>query len=203
MTVKRVLDILAAGGALVLMSPLLGALALLVALDSPGPVFFRQERVGRAGVPFTLLKFRTMRDAPAMGGGLLTLAEDGRVTRVGRWLRRTKLDELPQLVNVIRGEMSIVGPRPEVARYVAFYPPHLRDVVLSVRPGLTDFASIEYRNEADSLTNADDAERVYIDEILPAKLALNCKYVRERSLALDARLAVRTIRALYGPSSRS
>ena len=200
---KRAVDILAAGTALVVLSPLFGALALLVALDSPGPILFRQERVGRSGMPFTLLKFRTMRDTPAVPGGLLTVAGDARVTRIGRWLRRTKLDELPQLVNVIRGDMSIVGPRPEVAKYVAFYPPHLRDVVLSVRPGLTDFASIEFRNEADSLTDAADAERMYIDQILPAKLALNCKYVRERSLTLDARLAVRTIRALYGTPPRS
>ena len=153
---KRLFDVLAAGVGLLLLAPLLAAIALWVRVDSPGPVFFRQQRVGRHGVPFRIHKFRTMAHAPVAAGPLLTVGADARVTRAGRFLRRTKLDELPQLVDVLQGTMSLVGPRPEVPRYVALYPPELRAVVLSVRPGITDPASLLFRDEGEVLGRAAD-----------------------------------------------
>jgi lipopolysaccharide/colanic/teichoic acid biosynthesis glycosyltransferase len=166
-----------------------------VRLDSPGPALFRQERVGRHGRPFTMLKFRTMRAEPQPAGSLLTLAADARITGAGRFLRRTKIDELPQLINVIRGEMSLVGPRPEVARYVALYPPDVRATVLSVRPGITDYAALAYRDES-SLLASGDAEAIYVSTILPRKLALYQRYVAEQSLRTDLQLILLTLRAL-------
>lgn len=191
---KRIFDLLAAGLGLLLLSPLLLATALAIRLDSPGPVFFRQERVGRGGRSFRIHKFRTMRHGA--GGALITVGEDARITRVGAFLRRTKLDELPQLIDVLRGTMSLVGPRPEVPRYVALYPSALREKVLSVRPGLTDLASIEYRDENALLARAADPEREYVETVLPAKLQLAADYVDRRTLALDLRIIVRTLRVL-------
>ncbi len=145
---KRLFDILCAGVGLLLLSPLLLVVAAWVKLDSPGPVMFRQERVGRFGRSFRIHKFRTMRvDAPTLGPQI-TIGDDARITRSGRWLRASKVDELPQLWDVLRGAMSLVGPRPEVPRYVAMYPAELRALVLSVRPGITDPASLSFRNEA-------------------------------------------------------
>ena len=167
---KRLFDIVVAAFALFLLSPLLLATALAVRLDSKGPALYRQTRVGRYGVLFRIHKFRTMRDGAE--GLLLTLPGDLRVTRVGAWLRRTRLDELPQLINVLQGTMSLVGPRPDVPRYVAQYPAALRDRVLAVRPGITDPASLAHLNEAALLARAADPEREYIERILPAKLKL-------------------------------
>ena len=144
--------------------------AALIRWDSPGPVFFRQERVGRFGRPFRIHKFRTMR-VNAEQAGQLTVGADVRITRIGAFLRAHRLDELPQLIDVFLGDMSLVGPRPEVPRYVAHYPAALRDVVLSVRPGITDPASLRFRNESEQLAAAADPEREYIEVILPAKLA--------------------------------
>ena len=145
---KRLFDLLLAAGALLLLAPLLLVLALVVWLDTPGPVFFRQERVGRGGRTFRIHKFRTMGvDAPQRGLAL-TVGEDPRITRSGRWLRRTRLDELPQLIDVLKGDMSLVGPRPEVPRYVQHYPPALRDRALAVRPGITDPSSLAFLNES-------------------------------------------------------
>jgi lipopolysaccharide/colanic/teichoic acid biosynthesis glycosyltransferase len=192
---KRLFDLLLAGAGLVILSPALVAIAAWVRLDSPGPALFRQERVGRFGRPFTMFKFRTMRAEPEPSGSLLTVAGDVRITRVGWLLRRTKFDELPQLINVIRGEMSLVGPRPEVARYVALYPPATRTTVLSVRPGITDDAALVFRNES-ALLGASNAEEVYISTILPRKLELYERYVAEQSLRTDLRLIFRTIRAI-------
>ena len=193
---KRLFDVLAAGVGLLLLAPLLAAIALWVRLDSPGPVFFRQQRVGRHGVPFRIHKFRTMAHAPVAAGPLLTVGADARVTRAGRFLRRTKLDELPQLVDVLQGTMSLVGPRPEVPRYVALYPPELRAVVLSVRPGITDPASLLFRDEGEVLGRAADPEREYVEVVLPAKLRCSARYVERMSLAEDLRLNGRTLRAL-------
>ena len=193
---KRLFDVLAAGVGLLLLAPLLAAIALWVRLDSPGPVFFRQQRVGRHGVPFRIHKFRTMAHAPVAAGPLLTVGADARVTRAGRFLRRTKLDELPQLVDVLQGTMSLVGPRPEVPRYVALYPPELRAVVLSVRPGITDPASLLFRDEGEVLGRAADPEREYVEVLLPAKLRCSARYVERMSLAEDLRLIGRTLRAL-------
>jgi lipopolysaccharide/colanic/teichoic acid biosynthesis glycosyltransferase len=194
---KRIFDFLLAGFGLVLLAPLLLAIAVAIRLESPGPAFFRQERIGRRGVPFRIHKFRTMRHDPLHGGPQITVGEDARITHVGAFLRRSKLDELPQLIDVLRGAMSLVGPRPEVARYVALYPAELRDVVLSVRPGITDLASIEYRDEAAALARAADPEREYIEVVMPKKLALAALYVRTRTLGGDVRLIWRTLGVLW------
>ncbi len=195
---KRLFDVVGAGLALVLFSPLLLLLALVIRLDSPGPVFFRQERVGRHGVPFRIHKFRTMvADAPARGLAL-TVGADPRITRCGAWLRRTRLDELPQLIDVLRGDMSLVGPRPEVPRYVQHYPSGLRERALAVRPGITDPSSLEFIDEASLLANAADPEREYIERILPRKLQCAADYADRASLWTDLRVLWRTLRVLVG-----
>lgn len=193
---KRLVDILlSALGLLLLALPLL-AIALWVKLDSRGPVLFRQQRVGRFGRPFMIHKFRTMAvDAPARGPQI-TVGADPRITRVGQVLRRTKLDELPQLWDVLRGAMSLVGPRPEVPKYVALYPEEMRQLLLSVRPGITDLASLQYRDESAVLAAAADPERAYVEQVLPAKLALSSRYVREATLLGDLRLILATLSAL-------
>ena len=188
---KRAFDLLAAGLGLLLLSPVFLAIAVAVRLDSPGPVFFRQERVGRSGRPFRIYKFRSMRVDAEKLGGQLTVSRDPRVTRVGALLRKAKLDELPQLINVVTGDMSLVGPRPEVPRYVAKYDDRQRRV-LEVRPGITDPASIEYRNENDLLDAATDPEATYLREIMPAKLELNLTYLERRSLVSDVAIILRT-----------
>lgn len=193
---KRLFDLLMSSLGLLALGPLLILIALAVKLDSPGPVFFRQERVGRFGVPFRIHKFRTMRHDSAGSGLQITVGADRRITRVGQFLRASKLDELPQLIDVWQGTMSLVGPRPEVPRYVAHYPAALRDKVLSVRPGITDIASIEYRDESTVLARAADPERAYIDEVLPHKLALAASYVDQASVWLDVRLILRTLWAI-------
>lgn len=190
---KRGLDVLASLGGLVVLSPVLLGCALAVRLDSPGPILFRQARVGLGGRPFQLLKFRSMRHGVA--GAAVTSAGDSRITRVGTVLRRTKLDELPQLLNVLRGDMSLVGPRPEVERYVRMFPEAYQRI-LSVRPGITDFAAIEYRDEERILAASGDPERAYIEQVLPAKIALYDKYLAERSLMTDLSLVARTILAV-------
>ncbi|HIV70747.1 MAG TPA: sugar transferase [Candidatus Aquabacterium excrementipullorum] len=193
---KRLFDWVMSSLGLLALSPLLLAMALLVKLDSPGPVFYRQERVGRHGKPFRIHKFRTMRHDPMGQGPQITVGADARITRVGAVLRATKLDELAQLIDVWLGDMSLVGPRPEVPRYVAQYPAALRDKVLSVRPGITDIASIEYRDESAVLARASDPEQAYVREVLPHKLQLAARYVDNASLALDIRLILRTIAAI-------
>jgi lipopolysaccharide/colanic/teichoic acid biosynthesis glycosyltransferase len=194
---KRMFDVMFAGLGLVLLSPLLIGIAVWIKLDSKGPVFFRQERVGRAGVLFRIHKFRSMRvDAPSTGPEI-TVGADPRITGAGRALRRTKLDELPQLIDVLEGTMSFVGPRPEVPRYVAMYPANLRDKVLSVRPGITDPASLEYQHESDVLARAVDPERTYIDVVMPAKLQRAAHYVDRMSLANDLRVIGATVRGLW------
>lgn len=193
---KRGFDLVIAALALLLLSPLLLVVALLVKLDSPGPVFFRQERIGRHGVPFRIHKFRTMRDGA--GGPLLTARDDARITRSGAWLRRTRIDELPQLLDVLQGTMSLVGPRPEVPRYVAHYPPALRERVLAVRPGITDPVSLDWRDEATLLAAATDPEREYVERILPAKLQRAADYAERASLATDIAVLWRSLGVLLG-----
>ncbi len=194
---KRAFDLACAALGLLLLAPLLLGIALWIKLDSRGPVFFRQQRVGRRGVPFLIHKFRTMvADAPALGAPI-TVGADPRITRAGRALRRSKLDELPQLIDVLAGSMSLVGPRPELPRYVAMYPAALRDKVLSVRPGITDPASLEYRDESALLARAADPERAYVDEVMPAKLRRAAQYVDQMSLRNDVRLIGATLRALW------
>jgi lipopolysaccharide/colanic/teichoic acid biosynthesis glycosyltransferase len=193
---KRAFDLLVAGLAMLLLSPLMLAIALAIKLDSPGPVFFRQPRVGRHGVPFDIHKFRTMvADAPQRGPAL-TVGDDPRITRVGRWLRRTRLDELPQLFDVLAGRMSLVGPRPEVPMYVVHYPPGLRELALSVRPGITDPSSLQYLDEAALLARAADPEREYIEVILPRKLQCAVDYAAQASLRSDLGVLLRTLKLL-------
>ncbi len=191
---KRALDVVLAAGGLVALSPVLAAAALAVKLDSPGPVLFRQERLGRAGRPFRILKFRSMRSGSA--GLAVTAGGDPRITRTGALLRKTKLDELPQLWNVLGGEMSLVGPRPEVERYAALFPDAYAKV-LGVRPGLTDFAAVEYRDEEKVLAGAADPEKAYLEEVLPKKMALYRRYLDEMSLATDLKLILQTLAALF------
>jgi lipopolysaccharide/colanic/teichoic acid biosynthesis glycosyltransferase len=193
---KRLFDLIVASLALILLLPLGLVVAVLIKLDSPGPVFFRQQRVGRHGVPFSIHKFRTMRVEAPLQGPLLTVGADPRITRVGGFLRRTRIDELPQLIDVLRGCMSLVGPRPEVPRYVAHYPGALRDRVLAVRPGITDPASLDFIDEAALLAAAADAEREYIDHILPRKLQRAAAYAERATLATDLGVLGRTAAAL-------
>jgi lipopolysaccharide/colanic/teichoic acid biosynthesis glycosyltransferase len=191
--VKRSLDVVASAAGLVLLAPLLAAIALAVGRD--GPVFFRQERVGRGGRIFRIWKFRTMVPDAERRGSALTVAGDPRITRTGAWLRRTKLDELPQLLNVLRGEMSLVGPRPEVPRYVALYTPAQRRV-LELVPGITDPASVRYRDEAGELSLAADPQRHYAEVVLPDKIRLNLDYAARATAASDLRILLRTVGAL-------
>jgi len=196
MTVKRIFDLVLSSLGLLMLSPFFLLIAIWIKLDSSGPTFFRQERVGRMGKRFRIHKFRTMTADAASRGPEITAGLDPRITRAGRFLRRHKLDELPQLLDVIRGDMSLVGPRPEVPRYVETYPEPVRLRVLSVRPGITDYASIEFREENEILGRSDDPERDYVEKILPVKLGYYEQYVREHSLWLDVRLILRTFGAL-------
>ena len=197
---KRLFDVLASGLGLLLLAPVLLAMAIAIKLDSPGPVFFRQVRVGRHGVEFRIRKFRTMVhwDTTAEAAtAQLTVGAAPRITRVGALLRRTKLDELAQLIDVFAGRMSLVGPRPEVPRYVALYPAVLRDKVQSVRPGITDPASLAFRDESARLARAADPEREYVEVVMPAKLQLSARYVDDASFRGDLRLIAATLRALW------
>ncbi|MBI3667926.1 MAG: sugar transferase [Acidobacteria bacterium] len=194
---KTVFDRLAAVVGLIVFSPLFAMVAVAVALEDGFPVLFRQTRLGKGGRPFQLLKFRSMR--MGLTGSRITAGKDPRVGRVGRFLRRYKLDELPQLWNVLKGEMSLVGPRPEVPAFG-----DVRDrtwsEVLSVKPGITDLASLVFRNEEEVLTGANNPEQYYREVILPAKLRLNLQYIRGRCFWLDIRLILLTVRYSLFPS---
>jgi lipopolysaccharide/colanic/teichoic acid biosynthesis glycosyltransferase len=189
---KRLFDLMAAGLGLLLLAPLLVAIALWIKLDSSGPVFFRQERVGRLGVSFRIHKFRTMR-VDTEQHGQLTVGKDRRVTSAGAFLRKSKLDELPQLLDVLIGSMSLVGPRPEVPKYVAKYPAELKELVLSVRPGITDWASIKMIDENEILAAAADPERAYLEQVLPQKLAFYADYARRHTLPEDLKIIFATL----------
>jgi lipopolysaccharide/colanic/teichoic acid biosynthesis glycosyltransferase len=198
---KRIIDVLVATLGLILLSPLFASIAIGIKATSSGPVFFQQERIGRGGRPFRLYKFRSM-IADAQSRGLqLTVGNDPRVTAFGRFLRRMKLDELPQLFNVLRGDMSIVGPRPEVAKYVALYPQEVRERVLSVRPGLTDQAAVTLDEER-MLAGSADPERTYVSEVLPSKLELYDQYVAAHGLLVDLAIIARTVRCIAFGRSR-
>lgn len=190
---KRAFDLAASAVGLLAMAPLLAGCAVAVKLSTPGPALFRHRRVGLGGRPIDVLKFRTM--THGAHGPQVTTGRDARVTAVGRVLRRYKLDELPQLINVIRGDMSLVGPRPEVARYVERFRADYEDI-LAVRPGITDFAAIEYRDEEAILARASDPERAYIEEVLPSKIRLYRRYLAEQSFMTDLRLILRTLSAV-------
>jgi lipopolysaccharide/colanic/teichoic acid biosynthesis glycosyltransferase len=186
---RRLLDVTVAGVLLLVLAPLLGVLALLVRATSTGPALFRQIRVGRNGQPFVLLKLRTMRtDAP---GPLITSGADPRITSIGAWLRRTKLDEVPQLWNVLRGDMSLVGPRPELPHYVAGYTPAQR-AILRTRPGLTDPASLAWADEAATLGRFAEPDRAYVEKVVPSKIALSLAYLERRTVWSDLAVVMRT-----------
>lgn len=192
---KRATDIVLSACALAVLWPLLLLIALAIWIDDPGPVFYRQVRVGRNGKTFRIFKFRSMVMDADKKGLAITVGRDSRITRVGAVLRKTKLDELAQLLNVFLGQMSFVGPRPEVPKYVELYTPYQRQVLL-VRPGITDYASIAYRNENDLLAGAPNPETMYIEQIMPDKIELNMKYLREISPLADIRLILKTIVAV-------
>ena len=193
---KRLFDLVFAVVLLVVLSPWLLTIGLMVAVTSPGGPFFRQARVGLCGREFKLLKFRTMRPGSEAQGQLTIGGHDPRVTGVGYALRKTKLDELPQIWNVLVGDMSIVGPRPEVPQYVALYSPEQREV-LTVRPGITGMASIHHVDENEMLARSADPEGTYIHEVMPAKLALDLRYIREQGFALDLRIISATVKRVF------
>jgi lipopolysaccharide/colanic/teichoic acid biosynthesis glycosyltransferase len=191
--IKRVFDIVFSLMGIVFVFPFFIFFSILIIADSGFPVLFTQKRVGKDFIDFCLLKFRTMH-VDSDKKGLLTIgSQDARITRSGYFLRKYKLDELPQLINVLSGTMSLVGPRPEVRKYVEMYTTEQR-AVLSVKPGISDYASIEYSNENDILSKSGNPEQLYIDEIMPAKLKLNLKYIRERNILTDVRIILKTIK---------
>jgi len=190
--VKRIFDLILAAIFLILLAPLFIFIAIRIKLDSKGSVFYKQVRVGLNGKDFGIYKFRTMFVGSDKKGLLTVGGNDARITRPGLFLRKYKLDELPQLINVFFGDMSIVGPRPEVRKYVDLYSKEQLQV-LSVKPGITDYASIEYSKENEILANATDPEATYIHEIMPAKLALNQKYIREQSFFTDLKIILQTL----------
>jgi len=190
--VKRVTDFIISLVALLILSPFFILIAILVSFGSKGPVFYRQSRVGYRGKDFKIFKFRTMFTG-ADKGSLITIGgRDPRITPIGYFLRKYKLDELPQLINVITGDMSLVGPRPEVRKYVDMYGPDQMKV-LQVKPGITDYASIKYSNENEILGRASDPEYTYIHEIMPAKLALNLQYINDKNFWIDLKIILQTI----------
>ena len=191
---KRAFDVVASALGLLLLAPLLVVLVLLVRADG-GPAFFRQERIGRHGRSFRIWKFRTMVPDADRLGPHLTVGADRRITRLGGWLRRTKLDELPQLINVLAGEMSLVGPRPEVPRYVALYDVGQRRV-LDLVPGITDPASIRYHDESRVLASSSDPERLYVERLMPEKIRLNLAYAEGRGVVRDAGIIFATLRRI-------
>jgi lipopolysaccharide/colanic/teichoic acid biosynthesis glycosyltransferase len=193
---KRAFDMVIAFLGLLCLSPLLLPVALLIKLDSPGPAMFKQRRVGRGFRPFVIYKFRTMvHDAPRKGTAI-TYSADPRITRVGRILRKTKIDELPQLINVLQGTMSFVGPRPEVPCYVELFRADYAEV-LRVLPGITDLASIKYRHEAEFLGGFENPEETYVRQVLPEKIKLAKEYVRQSSFLFDIRLILKTLVGLF------
>lgn len=196
MIMKRIFDITCSFLGLVILFPFLFIISILILVTSRGAIFYSQLRVGKNGKDFRLWKFRTMRPGSDEKGLLTVGGKDPRVTRVGYFLRKYKLDELPQLVNVLIGEMSLVGPRPEVRRYVDMYTREQK-CVLEIKPGITDYASIEYSNENELLAKAADPEKKYVEEVMPAKIKLNLKYMEEKSFGTDLKIIFKTIGKIF------
>lgn len=194
---RRLFDVVAALAGLIVLAPVMAVIGLAVLIGDGSPVFYRQKRIGKNGRPFVILKFRSMR-SNGSGGPAITAACDSRVTRVGAWLRQTKLDELPQLLNVLRGDMSLIGPRPEVPDYVEIEDPLWR-AVLASPPGITDLATLAFRNEEEMLGPASDPDAYYRSSILPAKLRLNVLYQQSRTLPRDLKLLWLTARYSFFP----
>ena len=192
---KRIFDLIASGLGLLVLMPSLIIIGLAVRLTSSGPVFFRQTRIGRHRKPFTLVKFRTMLVADNADKSLVTGRDDPRITRLGKLLRRTKLDELPELWNVITGDMSLVGYRPEVSRYVDKYKPEWRQI-LEMKPGITDPVTLKFVNEEEVLTGVQDYEKAYLDVILPLKMELIIDYMNKRSFLIDTKIIFQTLWAI-------
>lgn len=195
LAIKRTFDIVASFIGLILLSPILIIIAVFIKLDSKGPVFFKQKRVGKNKQIFEIYKFRTMVIDAEKLGKQITVGNDNRITKIGKFIRKCKLDELPQLINVLKGEMSLVGPRPEVPKYVELYDVYQEQVLL-VQPGITDYASIEFRNENELLGKSKNPEATYIDEIMPTKIELNLLYIKNISLLEDFKLILNTILAI-------
>lgn len=189
---KRIFDILFSSVGLIILSPILLVVAILIKLDSKGPVFFKQKRIGQYERPFYIYKFRTMVTEAEKLGKQITVGEDSRITGVGKFIRKYKIDELPQLINVFKGEMSFVGPRPEVPKYVELYNAEQKRV-LEVKPGITDIASIAYRNENEILGQATNPEEHYINVIMPDKLRLNLEYIDKTGVTTDIKLILDTV----------
>lgn len=190
--IKRFFDMFVSLIAIIVLSPFFILIALLIKIGSTGPVLFKQTRIGRNELPFEIYKFRTMVVDAEKLGTQITIGKDPRITKIGHFLRKTKLDELPQLFNVLKGEMSFVGPRPEVPKYTKLYSEQQR-LVFTVRPGITDYASIKYRDENELLGNVKNPEKVYIEEIMPDKLHLNIEYIQRRSLLEDIKIIFLTV----------
>jgi len=190
---KRAFDLFFSIVGLIILIPFFILIAALIKLTSDGPVFFRQKRVGKNGKIFVIYKFRTMqKDAPYVGNKFATPKDDPRITKFGYFLRKLNIDELPQLVNVIKGDMSLVGPRPEVPEVVGLYKDDFQRII-SVKPGMTDYASLAFRREAEMLSVAKDAYAHYVEEIVPKKISLNLRYIKEQSLVIDIKLIIKTI----------
>jgi lipopolysaccharide/colanic/teichoic acid biosynthesis glycosyltransferase len=196
MMIKRIFDVVVALIGLILLSPVMLVIAILVKLDSPGPIFYRAPRVGKDGRLFRMYKFRTMVANAEKMGPAITVDRDPRITRIGARLRSSRLDEIPQLINVLRGEMSMVGPRPEAPYYIERYSPEQREV-LRVKPGMTGPAQIAFRHEEEALSNPKTLDDEYMNVILPPKLAMDLKYIEQQSLGLDLRILFRTAWVLF------
>lgn len=194
--IKRLFDFICSFTGLILLSPIFVFIALWIKADSKGPIFFKQIRVGQFGKEFIIHKFRTMVNGAPKKGLAITVGQDSRITKVGRFLRKYKLDELPQLIDVLRGKMSLVGPRPEIPQYVNLYPEGVKEKVLSVKPGITDMASIEMIDENDLLAKYEDAQKAYIEIIMPEKLEYYLDYVNKKNFIYDLKIIYLTIRAI-------
>ena len=193
---KRLFDIVCSFFGLLCLSPLFIFIAIAIVLESKGGIFYRQERIGKNGIAFRLFKFRSMRPDSDKKGLLTVGSRDNRITKTGYYIRKYKVDELPQLINVLIGDMSLVGPRPEVKKYTDLYNAEQKKV-LSVQPGITDWASLEYFEESDLLSKSSDPEKTYIDEVMPAKLKINQKYIEHHSLGEDIKIILLTIKRIF------
>ncbi|GBD98076.1 UDP-N-acetylgalactosamine-undecaprenyl-phosphate N-acetylgalactosaminephosphotransferase [bacterium BMS3Abin07] len=199
---KRLFDILFSTAGLLVLSPLMVVVAVLIRMDSPGPAFFRQERVGRYFRPFTIYKFRTMMADSKKNGSLITVGGDRHITRAGKFLRKYKIDELPQLFNILKGDMSFVGPRPEVKNYVELFRPDYKKL-LRMRPGITDPASIKYSSEERVLAMSDRWEEDYIEKVLPEKIRLSLSYVEKNNVIIDLKLIFKTLLKVFSRAEMS
>jgi len=197
MMIKRLFDIVFSFFGLIFISPLLLILAILIKLSSPGPVFYRGTRIGRSGKSFRIFKFRTMVENAEALGGYCTASDDPRLTKIGKFLKRYQLDEIPQLINVLKGEMSLVGPRPEVKMYVDMMTNEERKTILSVKPGITDLASLWNFHEGEILKGSSNPEQIYMEKIRPTKIKLQLEYVKNRSFWLDSKIILKTILKIF------